>query len=175
MSSLAPPEPEGSAMKIVHVAANNRTHVFEIRTRERTLVLPYVRTDPAPRSTDRVHEVFVDPELGNEGFTYTLDSGARGSVTIETVLEYTEDPWSMADAAIYRLTLAAVDGVQASALSARELSRWLGTSPAQLYRLLDPMNSAKSLRQLLALLYVLGCEVEIDVSVPRRRPVARRG
>jgi hypothetical protein len=39
----------------------------------------------------------------------------------------------------------------------------LGTSPAQLYRLLDQTNYAKSIDQLLALLSILDCEVELVV------------
>ena len=34
-------------------------------------------------STDRIAEVFVDPELGREGFTYRLSSGDEGSVHID--------------------------------------------------------------------------------------------
>ena len=41
--------------------------------------------------------------------------------------------------------------------------RRLGTSPAQLYRLLDQTNYAKSVDQMLALLSVLDCEVELVV------------
>ena len=41
--------------------------------------------------------------------------------------------------------------------------RRLGTSPAQLYRLLDQTNSRKSIDQMLALLRVLDCDVELVV------------
>jgi hypothetical protein len=34
----------------------------------------------------------VDPELGREAFTFRLASGAEGSVPIDAVLEYNEDP-----------------------------------------------------------------------------------
>ncbi|MHB8262659.1 MAG: hypothetical protein ACYDGY_02770 [Acidimicrobiales bacterium] len=51
--------------------------------------------------------------------------------------------------------------------SVREVSRVLGTSPAQLYRLLDPTNYRKSVRQLMELLYAIGCEVDVVV---RKRP-----
>lgn len=57
---------------------------------------------------------------------------------------------------------------EASDLSAREVARALGTSPAQLYRLLDPTNYTKSVRQLLSLLYVLACDVEVEVTERRR-------
>jgi hypothetical protein len=58
----------------------------------------------------------------------------------------------------------------ATGLSTREVARLLGTSVSQLYRLLDPTNYNKSLRQLIALLYYLGFEV--DVEVKARRPLA---
>ncbi len=51
-------------------------------------------------------------------------------------------------------------------LNRRDLIRRLGTSPAQYYRLLDPTNKRKSLNQLLALLQVLGCDVEVTVKGP---------
>jgi len=50
----------------------------------------------------------------------------------------------------------------------REVARRLGTSQTQLYRLLDPKNTTKSLRQVLALLHALGCAVEMRVK--RRSP-----
>jgi hypothetical protein len=54
----------------------------------------------------------------------------------------------------------------------REIARRLGTSRAQLYRLLDPTNTRKSLRQLLALLHVLGCAVEVRIKARARRRTA---
>ena len=49
-------------------------------------------------------------------------------------------------------------------MSKRELIRALGTSPAQLYRLLDPTNYSKSMGQMMALLHLLGRKVEVTVS-----------
>jgi hypothetical protein len=159
-------------MKIFKVTANNRKHAFEVRTRRQTFLFPYAKTDPAPLRTDRVAEVFVDPELGNEGFTYRLDSGAEGSVHIDAVLEHNEDPSLMAELTLYRLTQDAQKRFEASGLSVRDVSRWLGTSPTQLYRLLDPTNYTKSVRQLISLLYLLGCEVDVEVRQRPRRPIA---
>jgi hypothetical protein len=45
----------------------------------------------------------------------------------------------------------------------REIIRRLGTSPAQLYRLLDQTNYRKSVDQLLRLLQVLDCDVDLVV------------
>jgi hypothetical protein len=156
-------------VKITHVAANNRKRVFEIDTRRQTFVFPYAKVTPTPAPEDRIVEVYVDPELGREGFTYRLESGAEGSVHIDAVLEYNEDPSYMAELTLYRLTLEAKERYEASGLSAREVARLLDTSPTQLYRLLDPTNYAKSLKQLVSLLYLLGAEVEVEVRNRSRR------
>lgn len=55
----------------------------------------------------------------------------------------------MADLTLYRLTEEARSRLDSSGLSVREVARSLGTSPA-LYRLLDPTNYTKSLRQLMS-------------------------
>jgi hypothetical protein len=157
-------------VKILGVAVNNRKRVFEVRTRGGTLVFPYARAEPALTPGDRIEEVFVDPELGREGFTYRLASGDEGSVHMDAVLEYNEDPSYMAELTLYRLSQEAHARFEASELSAREVARWLGTSPTQLYRLLDPTNYNKSVRQLISLLYLLGCEVDVEV---RERPARR--
>jgi len=50
-----------------------------------------------------------------------------------------------------------------SSLSKREIVRRLGTSAAQLYRILDQTNYRKSVDQVLALLQVLNCDVDLVV------------
>lgn len=116
-------------MKILSVAANNRRHLFEVRTRRQTFVFPYAKADPTPSANDRIAEVFVDPELGREAFTFRLASGAEGSVPIDAVLEYNEDSSYMADLTLYRLTQEARCRLDSSGLSTREVARSLGTSP----------------------------------------------
>jgi hypothetical protein len=69
----------------------------------------------------------------------------------------------MRDLLLYRLTLEAQKRVRRSSLSRRELIRKLRTSPAQFYRLLDQTNYRKSVDQLLSLLRILDCEVEVVV------------
>ena len=150
-------------MKIHKVEANNRRHRFEIQTRRQSLAFPYAKTEPTPTADDHIVDVYVDPELGREGFTYRLASGAEGSIHIDSVLEYNEDPSYMADLALYRLTQQADDLYRQSGLSTREVANRLGTSPTQLYRLLDPTNTTKSLRQLMALLHLLGYNVEVEI------------
>jgi hypothetical protein len=133
--------------------------------------MPYAALDPAPTRSDRVREAFVDPELGGEGFTFVLESGREGSVHLDNVLAYNDDPKEAAERLVYELGLEAERRFERSELSVRELARRLRTSQAQLYRLLDPAHSRKSLGQLLALLHVLGAAVEVKVKerAPPRR------
>jgi hypothetical protein len=150
-------------MKIRSVKHNNHRKVFEIKLGKRTLVFPYAKTDPQPRMDDPVRQVFVDDEIGREGFTYVLNSGREGTVHIEQVLEYNQDPSYLRDLLLYRLTTEAQKRIEKSPLAKREIIRRLGTSPAQLYRLLDQTNYRKSVDQLVSLLQVLDCDVDLVV------------
>lgn len=150
-------------MKIRRVSINNRKRVFEVKTSSRTLVYPYSRVDPRPTLADRIAEAAVDGELGREGFSYVLESGKGGTVHIDQVLEYNQDPGYLRNALLYKLTLEAQKRVHASPLSKREIVRRLGTSAAQLYRLLDQTNYRKSVDHMLLLLSVLDCEVDLVV------------
>ena len=105
----------------------------------------------------------MDKELGREGFVYTLKSGEEGTIHVEQVLEYNQDPAYLRDLLLYKLTLEAQKRVEESGLSKREIVRRLGTSAAQLYRLLDQTNYRKSMDQVLNLLHVLDCDVDLVV------------
>jgi hypothetical protein len=74
-----------------------------------------------------------------------------------------QDPRYLRELLLYRLTLEAQKRVKESPLSKREIVRRLGTSAAQLYRLLDQTNYRKSVDQVLALLQVLNCDVDLVV------------
>lgn len=150
-------------MKIRSVRHNNRRKVFEVRTSTKTLVFPFSKAEPPPTIQDPIGEVFVDQEAGREAFTYVLRSGRTGTVHVEQVLEYNQDPTYFRDLLLYRLTLEAQKRAAESPLSKREIMRRLGTSAAQLYRLLDQTNYRKSVDQVLALLQVLNCEVDVVV------------
>jgi len=150
-------------MKIRSVNANNRKRAFEVKTSRQGFLFPYTKADPPPTTQDPVIEVSVDEELGREGFAYRLASGLEGSVHIEQILEYNQDPGYMRDLLLYRLTIEAQKRVAASALSKREIIRRLGTSPAQFYRLLDSTDYRKSVDKILLLLHVLDCEVALVV------------
>ena len=150
-------------MKITTVSANNRRKAFEITTRSRTYLFPYAVAEPSPGESERVDSAWVDGDLGNEGFSYRLSSGREGTIHIDHVLEYNRDPAYMAEMLLYRLTLEAGKRVEESPLSTREIIRRLGTSATQFYRLLDQTNHRKSLNQLVSLLAILGCDVELIV------------
>jgi hypothetical protein len=150
-------------MKIRSVTHNNRKKLFEIRTSTKTLALPFSKADPVPTVEDPIAKAFVDPEAGREAFTYVLHSGRTGTVHVEQVLEYNQDPTHLRDLLLYRLTLEAQKRIAESPLSKREIIRRLGTSAAQLYRLLDQTNYRKSVDQVLALLQVLNCDVDLVV------------
>ena len=151
-------------MKIRKVEANNRKGEFRVVTYSGdTYVLPYVKAEPQPDSADKVADAYVDPELGKEAFAYVLESGDEGSVHLDQVLEYNEDPTYLRDLLIHQLTVEAKKRVEESGLSRRELARRLKTSVPQLYRLLDTANTKKSINQLVSLLQVLDCSIDLVV------------
>ncbi len=155
-------------MKVRRAIANNRKAQLELTTRSgRMLLISYAKLAPRPSRVNRIREVYVDKELGSGAVTYVLESGDEGSVHIEHALEYNEDPSYLAEILIHRLTLEARQRLERSALSRRELARRLGTSVPQLYRLLDPSNTHKSLGQLIGLLHLLDCDVQLVVSPHR--------
>lgn len=158
-------------MKISTIAFNNRRKEFSIVTSSGAAYnFPYAKADPRPDTENRIDKVFVDKELGNQAITYVLSSGIEGSIHVDQVLEYNEDPNYMADLLTYKLTLEARKGIETCDLSRRQVARRLKTSVAQLYRLLDPANSSKSINQLVALLHVLNCKV--DLVVHRQQPAS---
>ena len=159
-------------MKIRTVDWNNHKKAFVVRTATKTFEFPYAKAAPQPVSRDPVVLVDVDAELGREGFSYVLRSGKEGTVHIDQVLEYNQDPRYLRDVLLYKLTIEAQKRVEASGLSKRELIRRLGTSATQLYRLLDSTNYRKSVDQLLRLFSVVDCEVDLLVRDRRRSNAA---
>jgi len=150
-------------VRIRSVTANARRKAFDVVVPGRTYTFPYARCTPRPSGSDPVIEVFVDKELANQAFTYRLRHGGEGSVHAEQVLDFNKDPSYLRDLLLYQLTLAAQRRVAETSLSKREIVRRMGTSPAQLYRLLDQTNYAKTVDQVLRLLSVLDCDVELIV------------
>lgn len=150
-------------MKIKNVSANNRKKAFELDVAGKHLIFPYANLRLKPDANNRIAEAKVDPELGNEAFTYKLENGNEDSIHVDQVLEYNKDPNYLRDMLLYKLTIAAQKRLKSSSLSHREIMRRLGTSASQLYRLLDQTNYTKSVDQMLSLLSVLSCDVDIIV------------
>ena len=165
-------------MKIRAVEANNRKRAFELRTSRGLFTYPYAKLDLQPDAEDRVREVYPEPETNSEAFTYRLESGAEDTIHLDAVLEYNQDPAYLNEVLLHRLTVEARRAVEESGVSKRELSRRLATSASQLYRLLDPSNPRKSVGQLLALLHLLGRNVDLVVSAEEpataAQPAAKR-
>lgn len=152
-------------MKLRRATVNNRKKQLELTARSgRTLPVPFAKLDPRPSRANPIREAYVDKELGSEAVTYVLESGEEGSVHVDHALEYNEDPSYLAELLTHQLTVEARRRLDRSELSRREVARRLGTSVPQLYRLLDPTNTRKSLRQLISLLHVLDCEVQLVVN-----------
>ena len=152
-------------MKIRRATVNNRKAQLELTVRSgKVFPVPYAKLDPRPSAKNRIRAVYVDKELASEAVTYILESGDEGSVHIDHALEYNQDPSYLAELLIHKLTVEARRRIGRSGLSRRELARRLGTSVPQLYRLLDPANTRKSLGQLVSLLHLLDCDVQLVVN-----------
>lgn len=154
-------------MKIRSIKTNNHKKAFEIRTYNDAYDFPFAKLDLQPTVDNKIVEFYVDPELGNEAFTYMLASGDEDSIHIDRVLEYNQDPAYMRKLMLYKLTVETQKLVKASKLSKRELIRRLGTSATQFYRILDEENYGKSIDQVFGLLSILDCRVEIRVVQPK--------
>lgn len=151
-------------MKIRSVLANNRKAQVEVVTRKGgEYAFPYAKLDPRPTTKDPLVSISVDKELASEAVTYALKSGREGSVHLDQILEYNQDPSYIAELLTHRLTVEALRRIETAGVSRRALAARLHTSAPQLYRLLDPANAKKSIAQLIALLHLLDCEVELVV------------
>ena len=150
-------------MKIRSVIPVTRRRAFSIQTGRGSFEFPWSELDVVPSAADPVVEAFPDPELGREGFTYRLASGAEGTVHVDHVLRFVRDPDYQRKDLLYALTNEAIDSLAASGRTKRSLARQLGTSLAQLARLLDPANGTKSVDQMIRLLAAMGRSVELRV------------
>ena len=154
-------------MKILRAVANNHKGAFEVTIGHMTYSFPYARAEPTPTSADPIRSLIIDPELGREGITYVLQSGQEGSILADWVLDHNCDPEYLRELLLYNLTVNAQDHLAETPLSTREIIRRLKTSASQFYRLIDQTNYRKSVDQVLALLQVLDCEVEVTVRARR--------
>lgn len=164
----------GGIMKIKRVSVNNRKKAFELDIDGKHLVFPYANLRLKPDTNNRVADAKVDSELGKEAFTYKLENGDEDSIHVDQVLEYNKDPNYLRDMLLYKLTIETQKRLKASNLSHREIVRRLGTSASQFYRLLDQTNYKKSIDQMLSLLSILNCDVDIVVKQDKSNKYQRR-
>jgi hypothetical protein len=152
-------------MKIREIRPDNRRRCFQLETADgRSYRFPYARLRLRPGPRESVRDVQVEEELGCEAFTYRLADGREDAIHLDAVLDYNRDPEYMHGLVLYRLTVEALEALEQTGMSKRELIRALDTSPAQLYRLLDPTNRTKSIGQMMALLHLLGRRVDVTVA-----------
>lgn len=162
-------------MKIRQVTVNTRKRQLELTTRAGAVYpMPFAKLKPRPSAGSAIVDVFIDRELGSEAVTYTLASGRQGTVHVDHALDYNRDPHYVAEMVLHDLTVEARRRIERAGLSRRELARRLGTSVAQVYRLLDPANTTKSLARLIALLQVLDCDVRFLVRQRRQGRSSKR-
>ncbi|MHB8051605.1 MAG: hypothetical protein ACYDHQ_10405 [Coriobacteriia bacterium] len=150
-------------MRIESARLDNRRRAFVLVTERGSFSYPYTKADPAPTPADRVVDLRIDEEMAGEAIVYRLSSGREGFVHVEMALDYNREPSYMRDLFLHQLTVEALRAFEQSGLAKREVIRRLGTSPAQLYRLLDPADYSKSVDKMLELLSVLGCDIEFSV------------
>jgi len=144
------------------VVGNAHKQAFEVEIEGATpMEYPYPQCRPAPTREDPVTRVELDPELGLTGFVYFLASGSEGVVLSDHILRYNRDPAYLVDEMLYELSCAAKSRLESSPIAIRALSRRLETSPAQIYRLVDPTNYGKTLDQMVRLLAALEVEVQL--------------
>ena len=148
-------------MKIRSVRSDARRHAFAVTTAHAAYEFPWTQLDVVPSVADPLIEVAPDPELGFEGFTYRLRSGAEGTVHLDHVLRFARDPEYQRNLLLYELTSEALDALSESGRTKRSVARQLCTSLAQLARLLDPTNTRKSMDQPVRLLAALGRRVDL--------------
>lgn len=159
--------------KIDRALADNRRRLLSIRSSGKTYSIPFERLDPPVKKGDRIVDVAVDAELAYRGVTYRQACGVENSVPLDAFLDHNLDPQFMEQLLKYRLTLAAQLLIKRCGISKNEITRRMHTSPAQLARLLDQANYRKSADQMIRLLSVLGCTLEISIT-ELRVPKAQR-
>lgn len=157
-------------MKIRSVETDLRRKAFLVTTRRGVHEFPWAALEVKPTPRDPVVDVAPDPELGREGFTYHLASGAEGTVHIDHVLRQCGDPDYEREELLQALTIEALEAMRSSGRTKRGLARQLGTSLSQLARLLDVKDSKKSIDQMFRLLAALGRRVELRVSAAAAVP-----
>ena len=140
-----------------------RKKAFVVHLGQRKLLYPFALLTPRPSISDRMVRSFGDEKLGQEAIWYVLQSGKQGLLSAEQVLTFYREPSDVKAMVLWQLTLAAMEHIQHTGLSRRQILRRMRTSSAQLDRILDASNMRKTVDGVLALLEVLGYEVEVTV------------
>lgn len=148
-------------MKIKKVTFNNRKRCFEVLTKKQAFLFPYSRLTAKRQPIEGVVMTEVDKELGEEAFSYRLESGLEGTIHLDQVLEYNRDSEYLREMLLYKLTLKAQQLFKESRVNKREVIRRMGTTPTQLYRLLDQAFYRKTIDQMVKLLAALDCPVDV--------------
>jgi len=148
-------------MRIKKVIANNKKKVFEITVGKQVYEFPYSRLTLKPSDVDGIIKVYPDPEIGYNGFTYQLASNKENTIVMDQVLEYLKDPEYYRNMMLFKMTIEAQNRMKKLAVSKREITRRMGTTPTQFYRLMDQTNTHKTIDQMVKLLAALDCSVQI--------------
>ncbi len=152
-------------MKIKNVKVDNRKKNIFISTSKGEYSLPFAKLLNGPTQDNKIDEIYVDRELGNEAVTYILESGDEDSIHLDVFLDFNKEPDFLKKIFLFKLTEKAQKSLKTSGLSKNEICRRLKTSPSQLARLLDQTNDKKSVDKMLELLAVLGVSVEPEFDV----------
>lgn len=153
-------------MIIEAVRINNHRKAFVLVTKKGEYPLPFARLPVPPTADNPVRELQIEAECANEAFTYVLADGSEDTIPLDAALDYNRDPDYMRDLLLHNLTCQALAAIEESPLSKREITRRLGTSASQFYRLIDPTNYSKTVDQMVRLLQALDCQVEVAVTPP---------
>jgi len=153
--------------KFTRFYADYRARAFIIHLGQRKVLYPFALLDPKPSVKDRYVRSYGDENLGQRAIWYVLQSGKQGFLTAEQVLTFYREPSDVKGDVLWALTKAAIEHIKNTALSRRQILKRMHTSSAQLDRILDASNVRKTVDGVLALLEVLGYEVEVTV---RRKP-----
>ena len=151
-------------MKIKSVHANNYKKCLEIKVSKNIQYdLPFSQLRLIPTQENKIENIYIDEELGNQAITYQLKSGKEDTVHLDAFLDYNQDPDFMKKSELYHLTLKTLKLLETVPLSKREIARKLKTSLSQLYRLLDTANSKKSIDQMFRLICVLNAKPQLII------------
>ena len=140
--------------------SNSRARVLVLQFDGRKLNYPFALLNPRPSLWDYLVRSYKD-ESHDQAIGYELKSGKRGILTLDQLRSYFREPSNLKQQVLLELTFAAMEGLDETELSGHQIVRRLHTSASQLYRIMDPHTLHKSVDGLLALLEVLGYNVEV--------------